>query len=89
MFPDRSYYVPFALPMWGFNQLSNGRQLLAIDNHINFMFHTNDGYIIGAGAYPFRDRFELAEVGSTVHLHGAVRWFLGHKHEPLVGRGLF
>ena len=47
---DRSFRIPFTLPIWGVAEEAH----LHIDNHINFVLHMDQGWIIGATAYPGR-----------------------------------
>lgn len=46
-----------------------------LNYHMNFIFHVDDGRIIGVSVYPVRDRFQYGKVGSLMNLHGPVRWF--------------
>ena len=50
---------------------------------MNFVFHVDEGRIIGAAAYPVRDRFQFTRVGSLLNLHGPVHWFNRHSYLPL------
>lgn len=41
-------YIPFGIPLWGVAEPTH----LHIDNHLNFLFHGQDGHVLGAVAYP-------------------------------------
>ena len=43
-----SFRIPFTLPLWGVVEPSH----IHVDNHINMVFHMDQGWIIGAAAYP-------------------------------------
>ena len=43
-----SFRIPFTLPLWGVVEPRH----IHVDNHINFVFHMDQGWIIGAAAYP-------------------------------------
>jgi len=45
---ENSYRIPFMLPVWGVVEPAH----IHLDNHINMLFHMEDGWIIGATAYP-------------------------------------
>ena len=40
-------YLPLPVPVWG--QMNNGA--LLVNAHMNFLFHAERNYVIGAGAY--------------------------------------
>eukprot|EP00824_Muranothrix_gubernata_P001353 TRINITY_DN11523_c0_g4_i1.p1 TRINITY_DN11523_c0_g4~~TRINITY_DN11523_c0_g4_i1.p1 ORF type:complete len:252 (-),score=40.51 TRINITY_DN11523_c0_g4_i1:32-787(-) len=81
MTPDSRFYLPLALPLWGITEPDH----FHLDNHMNFAFHADKGRIIGATAYPLRDRFQLGRPDSLIHLHGPVRWFEKHSYASLGG----
>lgn len=83
MSADRGFYLPLQLPLWGVAE----EEHLHINHHMAFVFHVDAGRIIGAAAYPVRDRFQLTRVRSTLSLHGPVHWFQGHGYLPLLGAG--
>jgi hypothetical protein len=83
MSADRSFYLPLVLPLWGVSEESH----LHINHHMAFVFHADQGRIIGAAAYPVRDRFQLVRMRSTLSMHGPVHWFAGHGYQPLQGGG--
>jgi hypothetical protein len=68
--PDYTFYVPFAIPVWGVIEASH----LHIDNHLNFIFHADSGKVIAAAAYPVRDIFQVTQQGSTIKMHGPVKY---------------
>eukprot|EP01100_Stratorugosa_tubuloviscum_P005429 TRINITY_DN2421_c1_g1_i1.p1 TRINITY_DN2421_c1_g1~~TRINITY_DN2421_c1_g1_i1.p1 ORF type:complete len:176 (-),score=56.99 TRINITY_DN2421_c1_g1_i1:98-625(-) len=72
MAPGFSFYLPFNIPVWGIVE----RDHIHIDNHLNFVFHADQGKIIGVAAYPVRDNFQFTKVGSIITMHGPVKWFL-------------
>mmetsp|Transcript_24089 Transcript_24089/g.41444 ORF Transcript_24089/g.41444 Transcript_24089/m.41444 type:complete len:250 (-) Transcript_24089:159-908(-) len=80
MTPERKFYVPFILPIWGIVEDDH----IHVDNHINFAFHVDSGTIIGAAAYAVKDRFQYGKVGSLINMHGPVRWFSRHSFDSLV-----
>jgi hypothetical protein len=43
-----SFRIPLTLPLWGVAEAAH----VHVDNHINLVFHLDDGWIIGAAAYP-------------------------------------
>lgn len=45
---DRHNYLPFSLPMWGLVEPNH----VHVIPHMNFLFHAQDGFILGASAYP-------------------------------------
>ena len=45
---DRHNFLPFSLPMWGFAEPNH----IHVIPHMNFLFHVQDGFILGASAYP-------------------------------------
>ena len=48
MSPDKSFYVPFTIPIWGVVEAEH----FHVNNHLNFVFHGDKGKIIGASVYP-------------------------------------
>ena len=80
MSADRTFYIPIVIPFWGVVEDTH----VHVDNHINFVFHTElsddgaTGKILGAAAYPIRDKFQYGTVGSVINLHAPVRWFSSH-----------
>ena len=65
MFPDKSFYVPLTIPIWGLVEPTHmhigysfsffqHRFVLKQkkDDHLNFVFHAASGRILGASAYP-------------------------------------
>ena len=69
MSSDKSFHIPFPLSVWGVVEESH----FHMDNHMNFVFHVElakdgtSGKIMGAAAYPVRDRFQSGKVGSTIN----------------------
>jgi hypothetical protein len=53
-----------------------------INHRFNFVFHTDQGRLLAATAYPVRDTHVYARVGDSVTLHGPVRWFHRHGYAP-------
>jgi hypothetical protein len=80
MVPQHEFYIPFEIPIWGV--LENGDHI-HLDNHLNIIFHVQDGNILGVSAYPVRDRFAYAKAGTIINLHGIVKWFQGASFVPL------
>ncbi|KAL6079095.1 polyprotein [Balamuthia mandrillaris] len=72
------YYLPFSIPLWGMVEQNH----FHFDNHLNFIFHAMHGKILGAAAYPVGDRFQVAQPGSVITVHGNVKWFNGHTYLP-------
>mmetsp|Transcript_6538 Transcript_6538/g.8874 ORF Transcript_6538/g.8874 Transcript_6538/m.8874 type:complete len:241 (-) Transcript_6538:162-884(-) len=77
----RDFFVPFTIPIWGVVEEDH----LHVDNHLNFVFHVDEGKIIAATAYPVRDRFQFVKAGSLISLHGPVRWFHRHAFQSFLG----
>ncbi len=48
-----------------------------------FIFHVDQGRIIGASIYPVRDRFQFTRTRSTLNIHGPVKWFAGHTYASI------
>eukprot|EP01116_Phalansterium_solitarium_P003645 TRINITY_DN14467_c0_g1_i2.p1 TRINITY_DN14467_c0_g1~~TRINITY_DN14467_c0_g1_i2.p1 ORF type:complete len:236 (-),score=49.52 TRINITY_DN14467_c0_g1_i2:188-895(-) len=71
MAPEHDFFIPFNIPVWGVVESDH----MHIDNHLNFVFHADAGKIIGAAAYPVRDRFQFAKTGSVLTMHGPIKWF--------------
>jgi hypothetical protein len=42
---------------------------------MNFIFHADEGKIIGAAAYPVKDTFQFVKSGTVLSIHGPVKWF--------------
>lgn len=78
---DAASWVPFVLPLWGVVEGDH----LHVDNHVNFALHADGGRVVAAAAYPVRDKFQFVKRGSTVSLHGPVRWFDRGSYTPLAG----
>jgi len=74
MAPEFDFYIPFTIPVWGVAEPDH----IHIDNHLNFVFHGDDGKILAATAYPVRDRFQFAKTGTSVTMHGPIKWFDKH-----------
>ena len=80
MSADRTFFIPLVIPFWGVVEDDH----VHVDNHINWVFHTEladdgeTGKILGAAAYPIRDKFQYGKIGSVINLHGPVRWFASH-----------
>jgi hypothetical protein len=72
------WYVPFTIPVWGVVEQDH----MHIDNHLNFIFHAASGRILGAAAYPVRNRLQFGKQGSTITMHGPIKWFNGHTYLP-------
>eukprot|EP00656_Telonema_subtile_P051008 TRINITY_DN6753_c0_g1_i2.p1 TRINITY_DN6753_c0_g1~~TRINITY_DN6753_c0_g1_i2.p1 ORF type:complete len:240 (+),score=45.48 TRINITY_DN6753_c0_g1_i2:141-860(+) len=77
--PERKFFLPFSIPLWGVLEKDH----IHVDNHFNFIFHGDAGRILGAAAYPLRDRFQYSKVNSVINLHGPVRWFQRHSFLPM------
>ena len=45
---DKHNYLPFAIPLWGVVEENHCH----INGHMNFIFHVDRGFILGAAAYP-------------------------------------
>ncbi|KAJ3269933.1 hypothetical protein HK104_005009, partial [Borealophlyctis nickersoniae] len=71
---DKSFYTPLTITLWGETEPTH----FHIFNHINFVFHVIDGFFLGAAAYGLRDHYTPGLEGSTLDVHGPVRWFVGH-----------
>lgn len=69
MSPKSDFFVPFSIPIWGVIEADH----MHVNNHMNFLFHADAGVIMGASAYPVRDRFQFVKMGSVIVLHGAVK----------------
>jgi len=76
---EKAFFLPLTIPLWGIVEETH----LHLNYHINFLFHADDGRIIGAAAYPVRDRFQFGRVGSLLNLHGPVRWFSQHGYKSV------
>jgi len=74
MSPLHDFYIPFTLPIWGVIEPDHSH----IDNHMNYVFHADNGNIIAATAYPVRDRFQMTKAGTVLMMHGPVKWFDKH-----------
>src|SRR3989338_1142076 len=81
MLPEIEFYIPLPIPIWGVAEEKH----LHIDNHLNFVFHTSHGKILGAAAYPIRDRFQFVALGSSLTVHGPVRWLRGSSYDAFSG----
>eukprot|EP00455_Lapot_gusevi_P024455 TRINITY_DN2546_c0_g1_i4.p1 TRINITY_DN2546_c0_g1~~TRINITY_DN2546_c0_g1_i4.p1 ORF type:complete len:228 (+),score=11.20 TRINITY_DN2546_c0_g1_i4:75-758(+) len=68
---ERSVFMPFTIPLWGIVEPTH----MHVNVHSNFVVHVQSGHILGAGAYPMRDRLQVIGVGSVMYFHGPVRWF--------------
>lgn len=80
MSKDKAFYMPVNIPLWGV--VEDGH--IHLNYHMNFVFHGNlKGQIIAATVYPVRDRFQFGKVGSTVNVHGPVRWFEKDSYKKL------
>jgi len=75
---QHNYYLPFSIPVWGAVEKDH----LHVDNHLNFIFHAQQGRILGVAAYPVRDRLQLGKQGVVITIHGPVKWFHGHSFLP-------
>eukprot|EP01103_Thecamoeba_quadrilineata_P011868 TRINITY_DN2938_c0_g1_i1.p1 TRINITY_DN2938_c0_g1~~TRINITY_DN2938_c0_g1_i1.p1 ORF type:complete len:214 (+),score=13.25 TRINITY_DN2938_c0_g1_i1:143-784(+) len=71
MAPNFDFYLPFNIPIWGVVEADH----IHVDNHFNFVFHADEGKIIGVTAYPVRDNFQFGKPGSVISIHGPVKWF--------------
>lgn len=63
---NETFAIPVAIPMWGI--LQEGQDQLDhihVGTHLNWVFHTEDGKIIGAAVYAVRDRFQAVEAGDV------------------------
>jgi len=74
MAPGHDFYIPFTIPLWGVVEPDH----VHVGNHLNFVFHGDNGLIIGVTAYPVRDKFQVLVVGDTLEIHGPVKWFDKH-----------
>lgn len=81
MSPAGQDFVPLVLQLWGVAE--PGTDHMHVDNHMYFIFHAEGGRIMGAAAYPIRDRYQFAKVGSQIGFNGMVRWFSGSSFQPL------
>jgi hypothetical protein len=81
-----SAFLPLTFPLLGDTSGALAGDI-HIDNHVAFVVHADaaSGEILGAAAYPVRDRFQLVGEGGTVNFHGPVRWFARHTFVPLSG----
>ena len=70
MSKDRSFFLPVLVPLWGVAEPGH----LHINQHSNFIFHVDEGRIVGAAAYPVRDKFQYDKVKSMLNMHGPVKW---------------
>eukprot|EP01091_Cochliopodium_minus_P007716 TRINITY_DN17602_c0_g1_i1.p1 TRINITY_DN17602_c0_g1~~TRINITY_DN17602_c0_g1_i1.p1 ORF type:complete len:229 (-),score=43.82 TRINITY_DN17602_c0_g1_i1:75-761(-) len=80
MVPQHEFFIPFEIPIWGVLENSDH---IHLDNHLNIIFHVEDGNILGVAAYPVRDRFAYIKPGTIINLHGIVKWFQGASFVPL------
>jgi hypothetical protein len=86
MAPNTSHWIPFSLPFWGIVEPNH----IHLINHFNFVFHANEfGYILGVAAYPVYDQFQFVTDGTTLFVHGVVKWFKGHNFRDLSSESLF
>ncbi|KXS21166.1 hypothetical protein M427DRAFT_51431 [Gonapodya prolifera JEL478] len=76
---DKAFYMPVPMNLWGGVEPAH----IHIMNHMNFVFHSSEGFFLGATAYPLRDNFQLVAPGYSLTLHGPVSWFEGHRFDPL------
>lgn len=74
MSADRHFFLPLAVQLWGIVEETH----VHVNYHVNFIFHAAEGSLLGAASYPVRDRFQYVKAGSTLNLHGPVRWFSRH-----------
>eukprot|EP00164_Ancoracysta_twista_P006563 GFYU01009156.1.p1 GENE.GFYU01009156.1~~GFYU01009156.1.p1 ORF type:complete len:232 (+),score=11.26 GFYU01009156.1:89-784(+) len=81
MTPERSFFLPFVISHWGVVEEGH----FHIDNHMNIVFHADDGLIQGVAAYPVRDKFQHAKLGSVINFHGQVRWFTRYTYVAFSG----
>jgi len=70
MAPGHDFYIPFTIPLWGVVEPDH----VHVGNHLNFVFHGDNGLIIGVTAYPVRDKFQVLVVGDTLEIHGPVKF---------------
>jgi len=74
MAPDHEFYIPFTIPIWGVVEADH----IHVDTHTNFIFHADNGKIIGAAAYPVIDQFQYVRTSTVITMHGPVKWFNRH-----------
>ena len=48
MVPDKEFYIPFTIPLWGVVEADHTH----VGSHINLIFHAEDGKLTGVAAYP-------------------------------------
>jgi hypothetical protein len=78
---DDKYHLPVAITLCGLLEEDH----IHINYHHQFVFHADDGLILGMAMYPARDRFQAVKEGSILNFHGPVRWFARHSYTPLSG----
>jgi hypothetical protein len=72
---DGTLFMPYPIALWGGVEPSH----IHLMNHMNFVFHASEGFLLGAAAYPLRDHYQLIESDGTLTVHGPVRWYQGHQ----------
>eukprot|EP01086_Lenisia_limosa_P003517 TRINITY_DN18079_c0_g1_i1.p1 TRINITY_DN18079_c0_g1~~TRINITY_DN18079_c0_g1_i1.p1 ORF type:complete len:234 (-),score=22.74 TRINITY_DN18079_c0_g1_i1:14-715(-) len=71
MTKDRKFYIPLALQFWGASTDTH----IHVSSHLNIAAHASNGIVLGMGAYPVRDTFQLIPgPGSQYTMHGALKW---------------
>ncbi|EGG18418.1 hypothetical protein DFA_03912 [Cavenderia fasciculata] len=76
-------YIPVHIPVWGFVQTDH----LDVTDHINVLFHEEDGIIHGATIYPVKDKFVQvkSDLRSTLTYHGHIKWLKGGSFSEISG----
>lgn len=77
---DFLFYVPLSISFWGIVEPTH----FHINTQMNFIFHINEGRIIGAAVYAIRSRFAEVVINSTLQLYGTVKWFEGSSYSSAI-----
>ncbi|GAM27771.1 hypothetical protein SAMD00019534_109470, partial [Acytostelium subglobosum LB1] len=72
-------YYPLQIPVWGIEQADH----LDVANHINVVFHADEGLISAVSIYPIKDRHLDIRTKSVISFHGHIKWFRGTSFEEL------
>mmetsp|Transcript_33745 Transcript_33745/g.86530 ORF Transcript_33745/g.86530 Transcript_33745/m.86530 type:complete len:229 (-) Transcript_33745:140-826(-) len=76
---DRQLYMPISFPLWG---VVDGPHV-HVDNRLHFIFHADNGKIVGGAIYPMRDKYEGVKKGGKLSLHGPLKWFSKESYQTI------
>jgi hypothetical protein len=78
----QTQYIPLPITLW--TVFDAPQNQLHVMGRLNFVFHSLEGFILGASAYPLRDHaFILDPQAKTLDLHGTSKWFTGHTFDSI------